>query len=296
MNAMKQKSLFGMLSLLIVAALIAGFGFGIQPTAAQTNAQGADQADDFPIFLNITGVVTAISPTSLTVDNLVITVPSGLPLPPGITVGTTITIYARLTEDDIVIAITIFVGAPSPTPPPTLPPGVTPTATLEPTVTPIYTPTPEVTFTPTPSGTLTATPAITGTPGVTLTPPIIKGCGLPKAILALTIAEAYGIPLDELEFWHCNGHAYGVIARAYAIVFGSKKAGTTVAIVLDAKKKGKKWTTIIVEVDSSPEQKPVEVGSKNPGKAKCPPGKAKKGECTPAQGDSTGKGNGKKNK
>ncbi len=270
---MVRANIFKWLSLLMVLTMVSGLFLSVYPSAAQSNAiaPGADGEDDFPLYIDITGTVTAISATSITVDNLVITIPSGLGLPGGITVGATVTIHSRITDDDIVIAITVILGTPT----------ATPAGTVTPTPEVTFTPTPETTLTPTPNGTITPTPAITGT--APATPPVIKGCGLPKAILALYIAQAYNIPLDELEFWHCNGHAYGVIARAYAIVFAGN-GKTEVGAVLDMHKKGKKWQTIFTDLGVKPktDQSTINVKGGKPVEKACPPGLAKKGACGPA--------------
>jgi hypothetical protein len=276
----KRIHLFKWLSFLMVVTMVSGLFLSAYPSAAQSSAlsANADGDDDFPLYIDITGTVTALSATSITVDNLVITIPSGLTLPAGVTVGATITIHARITDDDVVIAITIVIGSSTPTP----------AGTLTPTPEVTFTPTPVTTLTPTPAGTLTPTLVVTGTAAAT--PPIIKGCGLPKAILALYIAQAYNIPLDELEFWHCNGHAYGVIARAYAIVFASN-GNTNVTIVLDMHKKGKKWQVIFTDlgVTPKPDQSTINVkGGKTDEKA-CPPGLAKKGACGPSAKPNNGK-------
>jgi len=264
--------LFRLLGLAVITALILGIiGSSVLP---QTYVRANGDADELPIYIEVVGNVKAFSSTVIVVDDLTFTFPANVKIPPTLIVGSIVTVRADLREDDTLIVITIIIGV------------ATPTSTQ------IGTPSPVVIVTATPlSNPPSATPA--GTAPATVVVPVIQGCGLPKAVLALYIAKAYGISLDELEYWHCKGNAYGVIARAYIIVFGTEGAKTTVEKVLIEYGKGKKWVVIIIEVgahiDTDSIIVTVQKGEVKPGK--CPPGHAKKGEC---EGTKPGKGGGKK--
>jgi hypothetical protein len=264
-------------------------GMGIVPTAAQTalppvTISNPSDPGAFPLYLDLTGTIDALSPTSIVVDNFSILLTSAFVLPAGIGIGAYVTVHAQLVNDDQVIAISVEQAFPLAT----LTPALTPAPVTATPAVVLATATPIIIIV-----TATAPPPVS-TPVIVGTPPVIKGCGLPKAIAAIYLAQAYGIPLEEMEFWHCNGNAYGVIARAYAIVYASDDESVTVARVLELVRQGKSWAEIEALFKVNPDKKPIKVdGGKVTGKG-CPPGQAKKGKCGP--GDGQGNDHGDKDK
>lgn len=195
----------------------------------------ADDSDELPIYVNITGTVQEITATSLRISDQVILIPPGMVLPPGITKGKPVSLRGNLRNDDTIIIIVIVPGYRLPT--------ATPTGTA--TVTPLPT------LTLTPSLVPTATPNVTPQPTSTA----ISGCNKSGQRLALLISAAYGIPYAQVVTLHCRGYSFGVIARLYLVVFTGEADGKTISLdnILLLRERGTRWSVIIVLLDVQPD-------------------------------------------
>ncbi len=235
---------FPVLSVLLIIALLLEIMFNAplssqaqsSPTAPATTS-AADDSDELPVLVNLTGKVQAITATTLRINDTIVIIPSTYVLPSSIQVGVLVTIRANLHNDDTIIIISLLIGAPTPTP----------VETEEPE-------TPEPTLQVTSAPTLTSPPP-TATAQPTIVLPTIPNCGLAKQPLGLLIAATYGIPYAEVIGWHCKGFTFGVIARAYLIVLTGQEQSkpTTIVIILDLRLRGKHWGAIIIILDIYPE-------------------------------------------
>lgn len=125
------------------------------------------------------------------------------------------------------------------------------TPTTTPTPTPLVSPTVTPTPTPTPTGTL-PTPTPTNTPTVTPTPESTEIGGRcenqpnPKAI---KLANLYGVPVEEIVGWFCQGFGFGEIDLAYSL---ARSANVPVSTVFDLRKSGLGWGEIKKQLGGLP--------------------------------------------
>jgi len=132
-------------------------------------------------------------------------------------------------------------GPEKPTRTPTTTP--TPTPLVSPTVTP--TPTPTLTGTlPTPTPTLT--PTVTPTPESTEIGARCANLPNPKAI---KLANFYGVPVDEIVGWFCQGFGFGEIDLAYSL---ARNANVPVSTVFDLRISGLGWGEIKKQLGGMP--------------------------------------------
>jgi len=118
------------------------------------------------------------------------------------------------------------------------------TPTRTPTTTPTPTPLVPPTVTPTPTPTLTGTlptPTPTSTPTITPTPEIGGRCENQPNPKAVKLANLYGVPVDEIVGWFCQGFGFGEIDLAYSL---ARSANVPVSTVFDMRKSGLGWGEI----------------------------------------------------
>ncbi|MHB8752790.1 MAG: hypothetical protein ACYDBJ_26795, partial [Aggregatilineales bacterium] len=210
-------------------ALLAGLAF---PTYAQSAAgSNAQNSGDFQVELTITGPVQAVSQNTLTLNGgLVIVIPPGVTLPPGIAPGVIVTVTVQVGDNNF-IAITVVIG----------------TATATPSDTPTAEPTDEFTSTPivTPTGTI-----VTGT-ATTL------ACGSDNVQpVAQRLALFFKVSYTEIMNWHCLGFGFGEIARAYALALATANTTNpvTAAQIFALRQSGLGWGQIMKQFNVAPRQ------------------------------------------
>jgi hypothetical protein len=205
------------------------------PQATASTAPSADDSDELPILLSLSGRIQEITATSIRINDMVVLIPAGTALPAGIRVGVVITIRANLRNDDTLTIITVMLGTPTPTPEPT----------------------DEATDEPTDEATAQATPLATAVATTDVTPitVVIPGCDKPKQQLAVLVSTTFDVSYAEVVGWRCKGFTFGVIARAYLLVITGEDEGKnlTVAIILNLRAAGKRWSLIIIELDVHPQ-------------------------------------------
>ncbi len=131
-----------------------------------------------------------------------------------------------------------FFVEPTLTPTPNWTPTFTPTLNLTATLAPF----PTATFTPTPNLTATATwlPIATSTN---------VACNQPGHPVAMRLAEAFGVPYEEIIGWHCAGFGFGEITRAYLL---ADATGLTPDTYFAQRNAGIGWGQIIREAGVHP--------------------------------------------
>src|SRR5690348_8741911 len=89
--------------------------------AATDNSPAGDDSNDVPIYIDITGFVQEVTPTSVRIGDQVMLIPAGMTLPAGIAVGKAASVRGNLRNDDTIIIIVIAPGyhLATPTPMPT---------------------------------------------------------------------------------------------------------------------------------------------------------------------------------
>jgi hypothetical protein len=84
--------------------------------------------------------------------------------------------------------------------------------------------------------------------------------------VATRLAEVLKVPYAEIMGWHCKGFGFGEIARAYLVARTGKM---TVQQVFDARKAGKGWGEILKEAGIDPKDvAPGQIMGKGKGKGK----------------------------
>ncbi len=239
---MKRNRFFGPIGILLAAVLVLEALFSaVPPTQAQDSATpiassvpGADDSDELPVLLSVSGRVQEITATTIKINDLVLLIPTGTALPADIAVGMIITIRANLRNDDTLVIITVALGTPTPSPTPEEDDEEEPTE--EPT-TPVVTP----------PATAPATPDF---PVV-----VIPDCDKPNQRLAVLVSATYDVPYVEVVSWRCKGFTFGVIARAYLLVITSEGEGPnlTVPYILSLRMTGRRWSIIIIELNLHPQ-------------------------------------------
>jgi len=230
---------------LIVLSILAAMTLPISAQSdASPNAQSS--SNDFEVELTITGAVQSFTATSLTLSGgVVIVIPSGVTLPPGVMQGTTVTVTV-VVNDDQFVAITIVIGNA------TVTPTEQATETEEPTE-------PEETETAEPTQPVTVTPTAQPTGSATVPPTAVAtvtcGSGNIQPV-AQRLAMFFHVSYQEIMSWHCMGFGFGEMAKAYALAMAT--AGTpnapTAAAIFALRQSGLGWGQIMQMFKVSPHQ------------------------------------------
>ena len=210
--------------------------------------------DNFPVYVSITGTVQSVTPTTIVLgDGTIINIPGGFTLPDGIVPGTAITVTVTVNDDGFLL-VTVILGTP------------TPEATEE-------TETPEATE----EGTLP--------PTVQATMAAIVACGNDSSNpVAVRLANAFGVSVDEIASWRCEGFGFGEIARGYML---AKLTGKDPADIFALRSGGQGWGNIVKALGVNP--KDLAPGQILKGNGDAPANSSK----TTGQGNGKGKGHGK---
>ncbi len=240
---MSERSSFRSLSLGIAVVLLLSLVVipFTAPVSAQTAAPTqlatgtpsiADDADELPIYINVTGYVQEFSPTVLKVNGLTILIPTGMTIPGQIAVGKVVSLHGNLHDDDTIALITIVIGYHLPTSTPV--PPTTPVATAA-----------------------TQQPTLQATEDATVPPtlPAVADCGKARQSLAVMISAAYRVTYNEVIRLHCQGYSFGTIARGFLLVYAGRDAGKDLAVetILILRLKKHRWSIIILMLGVRPD-------------------------------------------
>lgn len=227
------------LAALIALALLAGLTL---PISAQSAASPSGQtANDFQVELTISGPVQTITADSLVLSgNIVIVIPTGMVLPPGIAPGVTVTVTV-IVNDDNFVAVSVVIG----------------TATATPTEAPTepeFTETPEPTELPTVIPTIAPTGVPTGVPTAVATS-LVCGSGNIQPV-AERLSLAFHVSYQEIMNWHCMGFGFGEIAKAYALALATANTpnAQTAAQIFALRQSGLGWGQIMHMFKVSPRE------------------------------------------
>ncbi len=282
---MFKKGLILIVAALLITALAVSSFVG-SPARAQ------NPAGDFPLTVELTGVIQAITPNLITLTDgtPIILTPSSI-VPTTLQTGQTIIVSAQIESSQLVAnIISIIVSTPTPI-----------------AITPIpFTPTPIVIVITSPP---TAVPPTLAAPApavqtATATAACADNAGQP---VATRLATAFQVPVDEIMDWHCQGFGFGEIARAYLLVQLSEDEQDTLTVdqIFAWRKSGQGWGNIIKAFGVDPSRlapglvirfrgnSPDDVEFSD---SKGKPITVKHGKGKSNKGNKDGKGNGKDNK
>ncbi|MCC7447350.1 MAG: hypothetical protein IT324_08045 [Anaerolineae bacterium] len=224
------------LLIVLVTVLIGVLAIG---GLATTPAHAQNPTGDFPLTVEMTGVIQSMTPNQivLTDGTPIFLSPSSI-IPATLQIGQTIIVSAQI-ENNQLIANIISIIVATPTPIVLSPIPFTPTAVVI-----------VITATPTAIPPTAQHPA----PAVTVTPTTACNDNSGRPV-ATRLAAAFQVSVDEINGWHCQGFGFGEIARAYMLAGLSGQNGqpaVTVNEIFAARKAGQGWGNIVKAVGVDP--------------------------------------------